>query len=160
MGDTREFTTATRLFLKGYRWRRIEPVPWAPLAKPLAESRLALVSSAGLVPVDDEPFDMDRRGGDTSFRVIPADVDLSTLVDCQRSETYDHGGLASDPNLAFPADRLHELVDRGRIGSLTRSFVSFMGSISAPGRLIKETAPEAAAVLKAEGAEVALLVPV
>jgi len=103
---------------------------------------------------------MERRGGDTSFRVIPADVDLSTLVDCQRSETYDHGGLRQDPNLAFPADRLRELVDRRRIGSLSRSFLSFMGSISAPGRLIKESAPEAAEVLVAEGVDVVLLVPV
>lgn len=160
MGDTREFTASVRLFLKGYRWRRIDPVPWAPLAKPLSESKLALVSSAGLVPADDEPFDMERRGGDTSYRVVPADVDLSTLVDCQRSETYDHEGLRTDPNLAFPADRLRELVARSRIGSLSRSFLSFMGSISAPGRLIKESAPAAAEVLLAEGVDVALLVPV
>jgi D-proline reductase (dithiol) PrdB len=47
----------------------------------------------------------------------------------------------------------------GAIGSLAPRALSFMGSISAPGRLVKETAPEAASLLEADGADVALLVP-
>jgi hypothetical protein len=38
--------------------------------------------------------------------------------------------------------------------------LSFMGSITAPGRLVAESAPEAAQLLVDDGVDVALLVPV
>jgi D-proline reductase (dithiol) PrdB len=155
-----EFTLPVRLFLRSYPWRRIDPVPWSPLRKPLSAARLALVSSAGLVRPDQAPFDASIRGGDPSFRAIPSDTEVSSLVDTQRSESYDHAGVAADPNLAFPLDRLRELVARGRIGSAAPRHLSFMGSILAPGRLIKYTAPEAAGWLVEDGVDAALLVPV
>lgn len=160
MGDLSEFPLPVRLFLRSYPWRRIDPVPWTPLAKPLAECRLALVSSAGLVSPEQEPFDSSLRGGDPSFREIPVDVDLAALVDCHRSRSFDHSGLERDRNLALPLDRLRELVAAGRIGTLNRRHLSFMGSITAPGRLIKKTAPDAARSLTGDGVDVALLVPV
>ena len=160
MGDLSEFQTGTRLFLKAYPWRRIDPVPWTPLRRPLAKSRLALVSSAGLVMPGQEPFDEDRRGGDPTFREIPSDADPSILVDSHRSQIFDHSGIQRDANLAFPLDRARELVASGRIASLTRHHLSFMGGITAPGRLTKRTAPEAVTRLVADGADVALLVPV
>ena len=160
MGELSEFSSGMRLFLKAYPWRRIDPVPWTPLRRPLAESRLALVSSAGLVMPDQEPFDGSRRGGDPSFREIPSDADPAILVDSHRSQTFDHGGLQLDANLAFPLDRARELVASGRIASLTRHHLSFMGGITAPGRLTRRTAPEAVRSLVADGADVALLVPV
>ena len=67
---------------------------------------------------------------------------------------------AADPNLGFPIDRVRELADRGRIGSVNHRHLSFMGSITAPGRLQKETAPEAANLLVRDEVDVALLVPV
>jgi D-proline reductase (dithiol) PrdB len=160
LGDLGEFSLKTRLFLKAYPWRRIDPVPWAPLRKPLAESRLALVSSAGFVLPDQPPFDESIRGGDPSFREIPSHADVSTLVDTHRSETFDHTGLASDPNLAFPLDRVKELAGQGRISSVNRRHLSFMGSITAPGRLTKRTAPEAVRRLVDDGVDAALLIPV
>jgi len=160
LGEFSEFSTATRLFLKAYRWRRVDPVPWAPLRKPLSESRLALVSTAGMVLPDQERFDPKALGGDVSFREIPADTDPAALVDTHRSESFDHAGVAADANLAFPLDRARELVERGRIGSLAPRSLSFMGSITAPGRLVRDTAPEAARRLRDDGVDVALLVPV
>jgi D-proline reductase (dithiol) PrdB len=73
MGELNEFPIGMRLFLKTYPWRRIDPVPWTPLRRPLAESGLALVSSAGFVLRGQEPFDETRRGGDPSIREIPAE---------------------------------------------------------------------------------------
>lgn len=160
MGHLDEFSLSVRLFLKSYRWRRIEPVPWAPLAKPLAESRLALLSSAGLVLPPQEPFDESIRGGDSSFREIPADCDPSRLLDTHRSNSFDHAGMDQDRNLAFPLERARELVARGRVGSLSRFHISLMGSITAPGRLVRDTAPAVAARLLSEEVDVALLVPV
>ena len=160
MGDVSEFQTGMRLFLKAYPWRRIDPVPWTPLRRPLADSKLALVSSAGFAMPDQEPFDGSRRGGDPSFREIPADADPSVLIDAHRSQTFDHSGMQSDANLALPLDRARELVASGRIGSLARHHLSFMGGITAPGRLVKRTGPGAVSRLVAEGVDVALLVPV
>ena len=149
-----------RLFVRTYPWRRIDPVPWAAPGKPLASSRLAIVSSAGLVAPGQAPFDAARRGGDCTFREIPSDVDVRALVECHRSEAWDRSGLAADPNVAFPIDRVNELADAGRIGSAATRHLSFMGSITAPGRLVRETAPEAADRLVDDGVDVALLVPV
>jgi D-proline reductase (dithiol) PrdB len=160
MGDLSEFQTGMRLFLKAYPWRRIDPVPWTPLRRSLAESKLALVSSAGLVMPGQEPFDNSRRGGDPSFREIPSDCDPSLLIDSHRSQTFDHGGIRCDVNLAFPIDRTRELVASGRIGSVARHHLSFMGGITAPGRLAKQTAPPAVRALLADGVDIALLVPV
>ena len=160
MGNLGEFPIKYKLFLTAYPWRRIDPVPWAPLKKPLKESRVALISSAGLVAPGQEPFDDSIRGGDFSYREIPADTDVFSLRDTHRSDLYDHAGLRQDPNLAFPLDRLRELVESGRIGSLNRRHLSFMGSITAPGRLIKKTAPPAARKLAEDGVDIALLAPV
>jgi len=160
VGELSEFSLAVRAMLSVYPWRRIDPVPWAPLGKPLAECRLALVSSAGLVRRGQAPFDESVLGGDFTFREIASDVDVAELVDSHRSQSYDHTGMVEDPNLAFPLDRVRELVRVGRIGSLARSHVSFMGSITAPGRLVRDTAPEAASMLVDDGVDVALLVPV
>jgi D-proline reductase (dithiol) PrdB len=160
VGELSEFQVKWRLFLKAYRWRRIDPVPWQPLQKPLADCRLAVVSSAGFVLPGQIPFDESLKGGDPSFREIPSDVDVRTLVESHRSEVFDHTGLRSDPNLAFPVERVRELEHSGRIGSVNRRHLSFMGGITAPGRLVRDTAPEAAAWLVEDAVDVVLLVPV
>ncbi len=160
MGDLGEFSLPVRLFLRSYRWRRIDPVPWTPLPRPLAACRVALVASAGFVLPDQEPFDAARPGGDPSFRDIPADVRPTQLLDSHRSQSFDHTGMRRDPNLAFPVDRIRELARAGRIGEVNRRHLSFMGSLTAVGRLVRETAPEAARRLVADGVDVALLVPV
>ena len=160
MGDLNEFSLSLRLFLKAYRWRRIDPVPWTPLNKPLARCRLALVSSAGFVMPDQTPFDEHFKGGDPSFREIPSDADVRALRESHRSEAFDHSGMRADPNVAFPIDRVRELADRERIGAVNRRHLSCMGSITAPGRLIAQTAPAAAQWLVEDSVDVALLVPV
>jgi hypothetical protein len=90
LGDLSEFPLKYKLFLKAYPWRRVDPVPWTALKKPVKDSRLALVSSAGFIKPGQEPFDESIRGGDYSFREIPSDTDVSTLMDTHRSDLYDH----------------------------------------------------------------------
>ncbi len=160
MGEYSEFSPTVRSFLKLYRWRRIDPVPWRQVEKPLNDCRLALVSSAGFVVRDQPPFDRTIRGGDVSFREIPSDADVGDLSDTHRSDSFDHSGMRRDPNLAFPLDRARELLESGRIGSLATAHLSFMGSITAPGRLVRDTAPEAASRLVADHVDIALLIPV
>jgi D-proline reductase (dithiol) PrdB len=160
MATIGDLSLPIRAFLWAYRWRRVDPVPVARLRRPLREARVAVVSTAGLVPPDQPLFDPAVRGGDPSFRVIPVETDLRALVDAHRSETYDHAGIAADANLALPFDRLRELAAAGEIGAVAPHHLSFMGSITAPGRLVRDTAPAAAEVLVRDEVDVALLVPV
>lgn len=107
-----------------------------------------------------EPFDDTIKGGDPSFREISGDIEPSLLRESHRSDAFDHAGLRRDPNLAFPLSRLRELADDGQIGHVNHRHLSFMGSITAPGRLIKVTAPAAVQSLVADEVDSALLIPV
>ena len=160
LGDLNEFSLKYKIFLKTYQWRRIDPIPWTPLTKPLSACKVALVSSAGFVTSDQERFDDSIRGGDPSFREIPSDIDISSLTESHRSDVFDHSGIRQDPNLAFPIHRLNELYNSGKIGTVNHRHLSLMGSITAPGRLMKRTAPEAVQALVDDHVDVAVLVPV
>jgi D-proline reductase (dithiol) PrdB len=135
-------------------------VPPAPLRRPIAEARVALVTSAGLAAPGDPPFDLDAKGGDWTFRTIRADATLPSLALHHRSDAFDRQSLDEDRNVAFPLERLHALAAAGAIGAVAPRHLSFMGSITAPARLIRESAPAAAALLAADQVDVALLVPV
>jgi D-proline reductase (dithiol) PrdB len=154
-----DLSLKNRLFMATYRYRTVDPIPFARPRKPLREARVALVTTGAVYAPGQDPFDEETRGGDFSFRVIPKDADVSTLGIAHKSDAFDQTGFLADRNLGFPLDRLREMEARGVIGSLAPRALSFMGSISAPGRLVKETAPEAAALLAADGVDVALLVP-
>ena len=160
MAQTEDLPMWLRAVLRVYPWRRVEPVPCAPLRKPISSARVALVTTGGLVPPGAQPFDPDVRGGDSSYRIIAADVDVARLEEHHRSASFDHSGIEQDRNLAFPLDRLRELAAAREIGSVAPRHLSFMGSITAPGRLMRSSAPEAAALLVADQVDVALLVPV
>ena len=160
MATLAELSLRDRIFVTGYPWRRIAPMPWTQPSRPLSESRLALVSTAGMVLPEQEPFSQTLRGGDPSFRVLPAETDPATLRLTHKSGAFDRTGIAADANLAVPLDRLREQVAANSIGALAPRHLSFMGSITAPGRLIKETAPAAVSMLRDDAVEIALLVPV
>ena len=160
MSEIRDLRLKDQIFVRAYKWRRIDPVPWSPLTKPLAESRLGIVSSAGLSLPGQGAFDSKRKGGDPSYREIPTDIEVASLLENHRSQSWDHRGLAQDKNLGFPIERCRELVDRGRIGSLSLRHISVMGSLTAPGRFLRDTVPTIAEVFVEEEVDVALLVPV
>ena len=149
-----------RLFMRAYPYRQVNWRPASVLAKPLAEARIAVVTTAAFHHQDQPAFDEAIRGGDPSFRILPADVELSELRIAHRSDAFDASGIEADKNLALPLDRLRELGDEGRIGGLAPRHLSFMGSISAPGRLIAETAPAAARLLRSDAVDGVLLTPV
>jgi D-proline reductase (dithiol) PrdB len=160
VAEVNELSLGLRAFLRLYQWRAIDPIPWSPPRKPLAQANIALVSTAGFVGPNQAEFDDTVKGGDYSFREINSDVDVRTLIDTHRSESFDHTGIRSDQNLGFPLDRLRELQREGAIGRLNHRHWSFMGSITATARLVKETAPAAAQQAVEDGVDAALLVPV
>jgi D-proline reductase (dithiol) PrdB len=119
-----------RTLIASYHWRRVNPVPASALRKPLHGCRVALVTTAGLVPRATRPFDLGRLGGDTTFRVIPADTDLSRLELHHRSQAFDRTAAAADINVAFPLERLRACADAGDVGEVAPRHLSFMGSIT------------------------------
>jgi len=149
-----------KFLLRTYRWRRADAVPAARLTRPLADARVALVTSAGLVPPGEAPFDLDVAGGDTGFRTIPGDADVARLVVYHRSDAYDPAPLAADANVAFPLDGLRALAAAGEVGEVAPRHLSFMGSITRPEQLMSHDAPAAAELLAGDGVDIALLVPV
>ncbi len=151
---------AHRLFMQAYRFSRVDWRPGARLSKPLSRCKLALISSAGLHLPGQPPFDARNKRGDCSFRELPSNLNLADLQMSHSSSALDRAGTMADPNMAFPLDRLREMVARGEVGSLNSRHFSFMGSILFPELLIKETAPQGAAKLKENAVDAALLVPV
>ena len=136
-----------------------DDTPWAALDKPLSQCRVALVTSAGLHLRDDQPFNRDTPGGESTYRVIPSDCNPVDVVQSHFSIGFDHTGIYRDLNVTFPVDRLRELNERGEIGSLAANFYSFMGALRDASTVIKETGPEVARLMKAEGVDVVLLTP-
>lgn len=160
MASFNELDFKLRTFMRFYRYRRYDTTPHTPLQQPLARCRVALVTTAGLYTASQEPFDDHFKGGDYSYREIPKAADVQALTIAHRSTAYDQTGSFADPNLVFPLDRFRELEQMGQIGQLNERHFSFMGSQTAPGRLIKNTAPEVAQLLKSDAVDVTFLTPV
>ncbi len=149
-----------RLFMRAYPYRRVDWRPGASLGKPLRSCKVAIVTTAAFHLPTQPAFDENVRGGDSSYREIPAEADLPSLGIAHKSDAFDHTGLERDRNLALPLDRLRELQADGVIGAIAPMHYSFMGSITAPGRLIQETAPEVASLLQQQQVDAVLLTPV
>jgi glycine/betaine/sarcosine/D-proline reductase family selenoprotein B len=144
---------------KGYPWPAFAEAPWAPVRKPLAESRVAVVTTAGLYrPGLDQPFLGEAPEGDFGFRAIPGEVPLRSLAIAHAH--FPHDVALADPNTIFPLDRLRELRDAGVIGDLAATHYSIMGYCTRAADLAEETAPAVAAGLRAEGVDATLVVPV
>ena len=160
MAEFSELPLRYRLEMAVYRWRRVEPLVWTRLEVPLREARVGLVTTAGLYqPGIDEPFHR-VRGGDYGFRIIPNDGDLRSLAVGQTSEAFDHGPVDADRNAVLPIEPLRALAELGEVGSTAAQHLSFNGSITAPGRLVRQSAPKAAEVFRQDAVQAVLLVPV
>lgn len=160
MAEFSDLPLRYRVQMAAYRWRRVDPLTWTQLAVPVHDARIGLVTSAGLYqPGTDEPFSR-VPGGDHSLRIIPDDVDLQSLAIGQTSRAFDRGPMETDRNAALPIGRLHSLVQRGDVGSAAPRHVSFNGSITAPARLVRESALTAARVFTSDRVDAVLLVPV
>lgn len=128
--------------------------PWVT-GPPLAQRRVALITTAGLHLGDDRPF----SGRTGSYRIIPGDVTGRDLFMSHASVNFDRTGFQQDVNTAFPIDRLRELANNGVIGSLSHQHYSFMGA-GVDSEDLDATAREVAGLLRKDGVDAAMLVPV
>jgi len=154
---------ATRQIMRAWAARQESGViPFTPLARPLRECTVALLSTAGVARNDDRPFDQDgeRRNpwwGDPSFRAIPLgttekDVRLYHLhIDPRFGE--------ADLDVVLPMRRLAELAGEGVVGRPASTHYSVMGYILEPRELVEQTAPAIAERMRADLADAAALVP-
>jgi D-proline reductase (dithiol) PrdB len=136
---------------------RSEPIPLVHPLKPLAASRLAFVSSAGVQLKGTLPFDVVHPVGDYSFRRVPSNARPADLEIHQIK--YPTSGANRDLNVIFPIERLQELVAEGIIGELTDDFISFIGYNMDPERLERTLAEEIAEAVVDQRADIALLAP-
>lgn len=107
-----------------------EPV-WAPFPKRLAESTVALLSSAGLYLEDSQPsFDVDRERaepgwGDPTWRAIPRDTPQGALgmahLHLNATDTL------ADHEVSLPLRTLDGLVADGLVGASADTHYSVMG---------------------------------
>src|SRR5262245_16913474 len=105
-------------------------VPWTPLAKPLGECTVALVTTAGVARRDDRPFDEEgeRRDpwwGDPSWRLIPQGTPESA-VDLHHLHVDRRFGR-QDLDVVLPMRRLSELAAEGVVARASPVHYSIMG---------------------------------
>jgi D-proline reductase (dithiol) PrdB len=130
-----------------------ESNPWIA-GPPLNQRRVALISTAGVHKRNDRPFEM----GATGYRIIPSDTSSDDLIMSHISANFDRTGFQQDWNVVFPIDRLRELVANGSIGSIAQYHYSFMGATDP--RQMESTARSLAGIIKNDGVNAVLLVPV
>jgi D-proline reductase (dithiol) PrdB len=154
---------ASRQVMKAWAAReKPGEVPFTPLAKPLRECTVALVSTAGVARRDDRPFDQDgeRRNpwwGDPTFREIPLGTTEKDVA--VHHMHVDPRFAMADLDVVLPMRRLAGLADEGFIGRAAPTHYSLMGYILEPAELVGTTAPALAARMRAEGVDAAALVP-
>jgi D-proline reductase (dithiol) PrdB len=138
------------------------PIPWTPMSKPLSQTILALVTSAGISLKSDPPFDMEREKrepiwGDRSFRTIPRettekDIEVNHL---HINTTY----IKQDINVILPLARMAEFERERVIGRLAPTAYSFYGFQWQNTDFLKEAIEPISKRMKAEGVEAVLLTP-
>lgn len=147
-------------------WAKREPtrdIPWTALAKPLASSTIALISSAAVALVDDKPFDQEGERqnpwwGDPSFRIIPQDATEADV--CCYHLHVDTRYAAQDINCILPLRRLEELQALGEIGRCAPRHYSIMGYLLKPQEMLEKSAPQIIDKLRQDGVDGVILIPV
>lgn len=131
-----------------------ETTAFTPLARPLAECTVAVVTTASLHHPDQDDF----VAGDTTFRVL--DGSRRDWALGHWSPNFDASGFAVDPNVVFPLDRLDELAAQGRIGRVAERHLAFAGNQFELSTVRLDSGPAGAKLLADDGVDVVLLTPV
>lgn len=156
-----DYITETKRLYDGlgydsYRWaHNPEPPAWAPITKPLAESKIMLIGSGGIYRSGQIAF---HTKDDTSVRIIDSNTETDELRTAHFA--YDQTDARKDPNCVFPLERLRELAAEGVIGSVSDESYGFMGGIYSTRRTMADTAVTLLERCRAQEPDIVLLVPV
>jgi D-proline reductase (dithiol) PrdB len=122
---------------------------------PVESARVAIVTTAALHAPGQSPI----HGGDHSFRALQPG---EQLVLGHGSPNFDRSGWLIDPNVIFPVERLGELAEAGRIGSVAPRHLAFAGN--QPDETLAtiglDSGPAAARALREDGVDIVMLTPV
>ena len=121
---------------------------------PLAQRRVAIVSSAALIRRGDTPFSF----GSAECRFLPAAVPAAEILLSHVSINFDRSGFQRDLNVVYPIDRLRELAQEGLIGGVAETHYTVMGSTDPAG--MTKAADQIVGQLRQEGIDAVLLSPV
>jgi D-proline reductase (dithiol) PrdB len=134
-------------------------IPWTPVKKPLHESKIALVTTAGIHHVDQKPFNMRDPAGDPTYHMIDMKIIEEDYVITH--DYYDHRDAEKDLNIVFPVTRLKEMAADGIVGSVARHHFSFMGHTKGShlDDLLENYAPQVAARFVQDHVDAVLLTP-
>jgi D-proline reductase (dithiol) PrdB len=136
-----------------------ESPPFSAFSKNLSRARVALVTTTGVYVDGQEPFDVDAALGDSTWRAIPSDVDVSRLRIAHTH--YPHARAEEDINVILPVQRLCELAEEGAIGSVASSHYGFGFDLHVKELIDKDrgTAHAVARALREDGVDAVLLTP-
>lgn len=140
-----------------YRWAHFEDVPFQPLAKPLAQTTVALITTAAPVrpgaPQGRPAFDAAAK----FFRVYSGDTDRDHDVRNTHVAIDFKHSTGEDSNAWFPLPLMRQLASTGRF-NLARRFQGMPTNRSQ--RHVKEVdCPELLARCREDGVDAAILVP-
>lgn len=130
-----------------------DTAPWVT-PPPLAQSRIAILTSAALHHRSEMPF----PAGTAEFRELPSALAPADMLMTHISINFDRIGFQRDVNIAYPIDRLRELAAEGVIGSVAPTHYSVMGSTDPA--TMSATADGIVRRLKQEDVDSVLLSPV
>ncbi len=143
-----------------YRWAQYAEVPFAPLDKPLARSRLALVTTAAPVEAGkgEQGPGAPYNAAAKFYRVYSADVASAPRLGISHLGYDRVHTTAADANTYVPLAALRDAAAAGRIGELAPRFHGLPTNRSQQTTLERD-APELLARLRDDRVDVALLVP-
>src|SRR5207244_10754913 len=104
---------------------------WAPFEKRLAESRIALLTSAGVyMKASQATFDLDREQanpewGDPTWRSIPATAGSDDIAVAHLH--INDEDVVADPEIALPRRGLAERAEQGIVGGAGANQVAVLG---------------------------------
>ncbi|KAA3664376.1 MAG: hypothetical protein DWQ04_06045 [Chloroflexi bacterium] len=149
-----------------------DDAPFAALKKPVADSRVMMLTSTGhFVDGDDpNPLGIENMTQQQAMEMISQFLRTPPTLSEIPTDTPDdklrvrHGGfdiraVQEDQGVAFPMAHLNEFANEGIIGELASPVYSFVGA-TAQMPLLKKTGPAWVEMFRERGVETAVLVPV
>jgi D-proline reductase (dithiol) PrdB len=121
---------------------------------PLAQRRIAILSSAALIKRGDKPFPF----GSGDARFVAANTSAGDLLISHVSINFDRAGWQRDINVVYPIDRLRDLVALKEIGGVADTHYTVMGSTDPAA--MDEAVDQIAGQLRQERIDSVLLSPV
>ncbi|HQX54968.1 MAG TPA: glycine/sarcosine/betaine reductase selenoprotein B family protein [Pyrinomonadaceae bacterium] len=143
--------------LTGYPWIENIHAPFTPVRRALPMMNLGLISSAGAYINGTEAFDLESKGGDTSYREIPVEIEAADLL--YAAKGYDPKAVGEDRNSLIPIDRLLEYQANSVLGSLNSAWWSVSSFIPDANAVAEILAPSLVDRIKFYRIQAVLLIP-